>query len=339
VHNYPAPCGSLADRIKALRPGDTLRIKPGTYDIGEMRIGNLAGSSSRKISVKADEASRRPTLKGFLTLWRPKYVELSNLRFQATVPARGGLSYHCGVGWSVTNSEFFGANNTHAYWNLGIGGYQPGPPTPDGANDCANEPRAFTVAGNVFHHPNVEGSTKAIYHHIYAYFEGSSGTSGTISRNIFTGFRNGAGIKLGAANRLCAWNVRIEFNTFYDGVRAIVMEDDVRGIRFKGNLTDRIRGGGGASGPHLSVALGAVAATNPTNVISHTYAANNANPLKRIWGPVKEGPGVLANGGDNPYRSSGNPQFNSTNPSAANSFRPANPTAKQYGRYASGTYG
>ena len=288
VSNYPAPCGSLAEKIKTLAPGDTLRIKPGTYNIDKMRLDNIEGTADKRITVKADVPSDRPLLRGWLTLWRADYFTLDNLRFEATYTTTpvGGLSYHCGVGWTVSNSEFFGANNTHSYWNLGIGGYQPGAPTADGPNDCANEPRNFAVTGNTFHHPYTDGSTSAVYHHIYAYFEGSAGTSGTISRNVFAGFRNGAGIKLGAANPLCAWNVRVEFNTFYDGVRALVMEDDIRGIVVNGNLTDQIRGGGGTSGPNLPVALGNTVASNPSNVISHTYAANNTNPLQRIWGPV-----------------------------------------------------
>jgi hypothetical protein len=335
---FPVPCGSLGDRIRTLAPGDVLRIKPGVYDIDRIRIGNLTGAVDRRITVKADNPNDRPTIKGWLLMWRARYVSFENLRLQAAHATHGALSFHCGVGWTVANSELFGANATGAYWNLGIGGYQPGAPTPDSENDCRDEPRDFTITGNTFHHPYTDGSTSAIYHHIYSYFEGSTGTSGVISRNVFTGFTNGAGIKLGAAYPLAAWNVRVEFNTFHNGVRAIIMEDDVRGITFKGNLTDQIRGGGGMSGPNLSVALGAVAAANPSNVISHTYAANNTNPLQKIWGPVKEGPGVLQDGGDNAYRAGDDPQFNSTDPTVPGSFRPGNPQATAYGRYGSGSF-
>jgi hypothetical protein len=337
-----APCGSLGYKLRSLVAGDTLRIQPGTYEIGKMRIDNMPGTSGSKgrILITADDADNPPILDGWLSLWGADWVVLDNLIFYGTEttsnsggPA-GGLSYTCGTNNTVKNSEFYGANETASLWNLGIGGNKSG----SGAANCPNEPSGLTISNNIFRLPYTDGSTATIYHHIYAFFEGDAGTSATITRNIFHGFKNGAGIKIGTSSDNSGQNVTISFNTFYDGTRAILLEDLVKGTIINGNLIDKIVYAGSIN-PHIPVALGNVTAQTPENIISHTYAANNKNPNHLVFGPILNGmPGVLTDGGDNPYRAINNPNFNSTDPTVPGAFQPGNAAAQPYGVYGTGNF-
>jgi hypothetical protein len=346
-----APCGSLAAKIESLQPGDTLEIKPGTYDIGYSRLNDIHGTADKPITITASDPSQPPTLTGWLSLWSAQYVTLDHLRLQATWSASshggpaGALSYMCGVGWRVQNSEIFGADHTQAVWNLLINGKKAASaPSASSApsSECPGQPVGFVVSGNVFHNsyvpPTCTGDPK--WHHIYANFEGDADTGGTISRNLFVGNRCGAGIKLGTGDQTQprgARNVRIEYNTFYDGARAILLQNDIRGTTIVRNLTDRI------VFPYninrsIPVALGTVTAATPPNTIAHTFAANNLNQNGRVWGPVQSnGIGVLSDLCDNKFRSGDDPQWNSTDYTVANSFTPANATASKYGRFGHGT--
>jgi hypothetical protein len=345
VSAYRAPCGSLGIALRGLRANTVLKLQPGTYDIGKMRVDNVSGTAAQRVIIKAADTSRPPLLRGWLSLWSAHYVTLDHVQFQATEttsnnggPA-GGLSFTCGVGWAVTHSKFFGAKNTGSLWNLGIGGTAVTQPS-----GCVDEPRGFLVGGNTFKDAYVTPNdpSQSVYHHIYAFFEGTPGTSGSITRNLFVGARNGAGIKLGAPTKYAARNVRVTYNTFYNDLRAVVLEE-VKGTVLCGNLTDRIIGGGGLSGKNLSVALGATdPRANPRNTIAHTYAADNTNTHvpKLIWGPVlSDFPNAnLVNLGDNVIRSGGDPQWTSTNPDAAYTFTPTNSAAKPYGARGTGSF-
>jgi hypothetical protein len=345
VAAYAAPCGSLGLKLRALAANTVLKLQPGTYDIGKMRVDNIAGTAAQRITIQAADPSRPPLLRGWLSLWGAHYVTLDHMQFEATEttsnnggPA-GGLAMTCGYGWTVTNSKFFGANNTGSFWNFGINGTAVSNPA-----GCVDEPRNFLISGNTFTDPYVTPNdpSQSVYNHLYAFFEGTPGTSGVISRNVFVGAHNGAAIKLGTSSANAAQNVRVEFNTFYDSMRAILLEE-VKGTVVCGNLTDKIAGGGGMSGKNLSVALGATdPSATPANVISHTYAADNINthvPML-IWGPVLSAfPNAgLTDGGDNAIRTGDDPQWNSTDPAVAGAFTPANTAAKPYGARGTGAF-
>jgi hypothetical protein len=252
----------------------------------------------------------------------------------------------CGVGWTLQNSEFFGAEQTGSVANLLVDGRSQTPAAGDAF--CPDEPRDFSISYNSFHHPYIGctpgTSTDSIYHNIYANFEGDEGTGGTINNNILAGSTCGAGIKLGTgspARPQGAWGVTIQDNTFYNGVRAVVTQNDIRGTTFVGNLTDLIVYPHSIN-PHIPFALGNLAAATPPNTIAHTYAARNLNPNGLVWGPILDNqPGVLTDNGDNPFRSGDNPNFNCVDPTydatvgaapADKCFRPAdNNVANNYG--------
>src|SRR3954452_735209 len=346
-HFADSPCGSLGAKVKTLQPGDTLKLEPGTYDIGYLRLADIHGTSGSPITITASDTTQPPLLTGLLGLAGAQYVTLDHLRLDATwtSTAHGGpggaLSFTCGVGWRGQNSEIFGADQTQAVWNLLINGKKadtaPNPP----GSECAGEPAGFVVSGNVFHNsyvpPTCNDDPK--WHHIYANFEGDDNTGGTISRNLFYGNRCGAGIKLGTGDQTRtkgARNVDIEYNTFYDGARAILLQNDIRGTTIVRNLTDKI------VFPHsvnrsIPVALGTVTAATPPNTIAHTFAANNLNQNGRVWGAVQSNNvGVLSDLCDNKFRPGDDPQWNSTDYTVANSFTPANATAQKYGRFGHG---
>jgi hypothetical protein len=365
-------CGTLAATMLNLEAGDTLQLEPGTYEIGFFDLRNrstapvLDGQSDNPIVITAEDPANPPLLHGWIALWGVRYLTIDHIRFQAGWSASshggpgGGLAMLCGVGWKLQNSEFFGAADTGSVANLLVDGRGvTGTPGNDGA--CPGEPRGFSISYNSFHHPYIGctpgTSTDSIYHNIYANFEGTYdegtgvGSGGSIAHNIFEGFKCGAGIKLGTGSEsrpTGPWGVTIERNTFYDGVRAVVTQNDIRRTTFKRNLTDKIVYPRSIN-PHIPFALGNLPAFPApyTNTIAKTYAARNLNEDGLVWGPILDGlPGELTDNGDNLFRPGDDPAFNCVDPTWAATiavtgapeacFTPANSTvATNYGWTAS----
>ena len=124
-----------------------------------------------------------------------------------------------GRGWLVAGGEFFGGRATGAYANVAIG------------SGNYSQPQGFRFTANCVHGA---GRTKRENqdHNIYVNFIGSSGTSGSIDRNVIFDHPNGAGVKLGAGGQPGArgpWNVRVTNNTISNGGRQVLLHGNVRG--------------------------------------------------------------------------------------------------------------
>jgi len=307
-----------------LRPGDTLTIAPGTYDVGNLGVNTRLADMTGRITITAADPSRPPTLRGRVQLWKPRNVTLSNLRLEATLAGSPALSSVCGTGWEVRNSHIFGASKTGSYSNFTIAG---------NASDCPGEPRDFRVSENVFtdpytdptlhDHPDMSvRATAVIYHHIYATFNGTPGTGGVIERNVFVGNRNGAGVKLGnLKGELGPANVRVRFNSFYDGVWAVLLAYDSRNHVIEGNLVDRMRGG-------PKSAYGAAVAVSELTTVSNTVANNYGYNVQKNWADLKTGSTV-------------NEAANVLGPSPLYTgwlLQPTRPEAQPYGRWGTGAF-
>jgi hypothetical protein len=327
----------LRNAIEALRPGETLKIQPGTYDIDAMRI-DVKGTETNRVTVMAADPQRRPLLRGMTLMRGANYVTLLNLRFRAAVDHRPAVAFQCGVGWALVGSDASGASATGAFSNLNIDGTQPGGPSRDDGNECPDEPRDFRVHGNAFFDPytdpNLEGTGSGSYHNIYCNFEGTARTSGIIDRNLFVGMANGAGIKLGNSEEnggLGPWNVRVLSNTFVNGRSAIVVYGDVRRNEITGNLVAHMRGGPADTN---GVAVKVNTVPSPSNTIDHTYGFD----VTSIWESEHEDGSTLDAGPDNRVR--GNPDFdpNFDDPTGVDGLKPRAPAAQPYGRYGTGKY-
>jgi hypothetical protein len=213
--------------LQALRAGDTLQLAPGTYNTGFIRaIGMASGTAAAPITVTAQDPTQPPLLVGGLWLYSPTYLVLRHLRIQATAAASPALTVQGGVGWTVDSSEFWGARQTDAFANVvisGTGGY----------------PRGFVFSQNCLHDAAQSTRTSQTDHNLYVNFQGSSLTSGTITRNTMWNAPHGENIKLGdggLAGALGPWNVRVSNNTLATGGRQILLHANVRDNTVIGNL-------------------------------------------------------------------------------------------------------
>ena len=269
--------------VATLHAGDTLSLLPGTYDIGLARFyagpfpaprhGNLnSGKPTAPITIRAADPTQRPLLHGLLSFQGADYLTLDGLRVQADLAGQPALRMTDGVGWVVQNSEFFGARQTYALANVEIGG---------GLNPSRRgQPAHFAFIRNAVH--DASNAPRALYpdravnhteHNLYLYFAGSSGSGGTVSRNVIWGHPNGEGIKIGSGGAYAApgpWSVTVSYNTIADGGRQILLHGDVRYNVIKGNLLWRATQKFNTDPRTTQIYVHDV--TGKGNLITHNYA-------------------------------------------------------------------
>jgi hypothetical protein len=225
---------NLKALLQSLYPGDTLRLAPGAiFNTGYLSLyggavgGIRLGSSAAPITVTSADPSNPARIVGGLMLTRANYWRLSGLQFVATATGKSALYMSGGVGWSVTNSEFWGADRTGSYANVAIGG-----------TATYGSPSRFVFAGNCLHNAG-QTSRSNTDQNLYVSFAGSSGTSGGIARNIIWGSPNGSAIKLGnggSTGELGPWNVAITNNTLISNGRQLMITGNVRNNLIRSNL-------------------------------------------------------------------------------------------------------
>jgi hypothetical protein len=305
----PTGARSLAGRLQALRPGDTLVLGPGVYNAGYTRPNVWSGTSHSPIVVTASNPGRT-LIKGQLKLWDASYWQLRNLRIQATVKGSEALYMGGGRGWLVAGGEFFGGRATGAYANVAIGAGN------------YSQPQAFRFTANCVHGAG-RTARENQDHNIYVNFPGSSGTSGSIDHNVIFDHPNGVGIKIGAGgepNARGPWNVRVTSNTVSNGGRQILLHGNVRGNVIQGNLL-------AFSTKNFqklakTTAIYANMLTTRTNRINNNYVYASSFVA---WDPDHK----LVNAGDNRLR--GNPVFKGMGTCGA--YQQTAGPALAYGRY------
>jgi len=320
------PGVNLKAALIALKPGDTLALLPGVYRTGmvspppaTLAIGAdrkmHRGTPSARITVRAADPSKRPLILGELKLWGATYWTLDGLRVQAVDRTRDALYMGGGTGWTVKNSEFFGASVTNAYSNVTISSDSYG----------TGAPRGFMFTGNCVHDAG-RSTGRARYgtdHNIYVSYAGDRGSGGVISRNVIFNHANGVGIKLGNGGIPRApgpWNVQVAYNTIAQGGRQVFLHADVRGNTISRNILADSTQPFGVVKTTVSVYLNQVIGGG--NGFANNYATGSTmfsfGKSARI-------------GVDNVVRPS--PHFSG---SGCGGFRPTTPAAVGYGRYGSG---
>ncbi len=317
------PGADLRAAMIRLQPGDTLRLKPGTYRTGlvapspaSTRIATSRklhlGTASRRITVRAADPAHRPLVLGEIKLWGASYWTLDGLRVQAVDSGRDALYMGGGRGWVVRNSEFSGARRTGAYSNVTIGSDLYG----------TGAPRGFTFAANCVHDA-ARTARSNTDHNIYVTFAGRSGSGGVITRNVIFGHPNGAGIKIGnggAARAPGPWGVKVTYNTIAQGGRQIFLHGDVRGNQVARNLlatsTEPFHANPRTTTVYLNKVVGA----------GNAFGNNFASGASMFAFGAKARVGA-----ENAVRA--NPRFTS---GGCGGFHPAYAKATAYGRYGSG---
>jgi hypothetical protein len=244
------PDDDFAAAIAALRPGDTLRIAPGTYDIGSLGITVASGDRSHRITVTAADPTRPPLLRGALTLRKPNYWRLTYLRIQATdaVQHREALTMKGGEGWEVTNSEFFGAAQSGSFANVAISNFE--------LSDQSSTPKNWLFSNNCVHDAGrgtTPGHNQSTDHNVYVNASGHA--PGRITRNVMFNANSGENVKVGNGGDptlIGASDVRIEYNTLADAGRQVLIFGKVTNTRVWGNLLVHATAGNARVGVYLN---------------------------------------------------------------------------------------
>ncbi len=315
----------IESTLSRLCPGDTLQLPPGTFSTGYVRLvknsiyhgGIRPGTAALPITVTAQDPANPPLLLGGLQFTGADYWRISNLRVQATVANLSALYMNNGIGWVVSGCEFFGARQTNAMANVVISG-------------SGGQPSRFVFKGNRVHGAAKSTRADTTDHNIYVNFRGTTGSGGSIVRNVVWDTPHGAGIKLGnggAYNALGPRNVVVALNTIATSGRQILLHGNVSYLRIYGNLFYRATQRFVADTRTTQVYVHDV--TGIKNSIDYNYAYGSTlftyDPKKRAT--------YLKNRLSN--LAAYNPQFTSVGTTVlfAN-----NPAAKPYGAYGTGLW-
>src|SRR4051794_19955776 len=112
-----APWRTVAKGLTSLRAGDTLYIRGGTY-VENIQSPTISTGTATARIVVANYPGERPVIQGLLWLQRPSYWTLDgiNVTWNSANPSTDHMVKMInGVGWTVKNSEIWGA---HSYAGL-----------------------------------------------------------------------------------------------------------------------------------------------------------------------------------------------------------------------------
>ena len=300
---FAAPKRSVAQGLATLSPGDTLYLRGGTYVENITATAIRSGTPSAPISVR-NFPGERPVIKGLLWLKEASWWTLDgiNVTWNPANPSkRHMVKFTNGVGWTLKNSELWGARS---YAALLVAGTEAGLP--------AN----WRVTGNCIHDTYASNGTNQD-HLIYTNTGTNPGT-GVIERNLLFNARNGEGVKLGgpAPTLGGAANVTVRNNTIHNVAQGVLVGWQAHNIAISRNIIDI------AGGNYANIRGYQLDGSNVT-------AANNIGAHARAFLQNDPGYDAIRDAGGNRFPV--DPRFHSV--SGCDGFRPLNPVASAYGRY------
>lgn len=231
-----SPGDDLAAALRQLQPGDTLELEPGTYsDLSPgrpnpdvLRPALTPGVSGDPITVTAADPANPPLLVGMVQFDLASFWQISHLRVQGTVVATPGLVMNGGNGWTVSDSEIFGAADTGALANVAI----------QGSTAAQTMPTNWQFTGNCVHDGGNSPVTRpGMMHEIYVTAQGAA--YGQIVGNLLYNTPDGAAVKVGFGGQpgaLGASDIAITGNTMVNNGRQILVFGSVSGISITRNL-------------------------------------------------------------------------------------------------------
>jgi hypothetical protein len=294
------PWRTLKRSLTALRPGDRLYVRGGTYVERLKGFTIRPGTESAPITVAA-YPGERPVLRGLLWLSRPSFWRIDGLNVSWD-DATGLKNEHMvkltnGVGWSFRNAEVWGARS---YAALLV------------ASTLTGEPSAWRISGCWIHDTYASNDTNQ--DHLIYVNSGLSGSGGIIERNVLYHAPNGTGIKLGGPSAEAAGTARVtvRYNTIYAAAQSILVAWGSRDNTLHRNLLVRAAGSYGAIRGY------------------QLQGPNNAATENLVWEarlPILNDAGYegVWDGGGNLFP---------VDPWLDGDFAPLNPVAQDYGRYA-----
>ena len=330
VRPGPDAGARLSAAMRDLRAGDTLRIFPGTYQVGYLRpdLRLARGTATHPIRITAADPRHLPLLVGAFTFDQADWWQISKLRLQGAIPGRDSVTMDSGTGWQLVEDEISGASRTGAYANLTITKI-------DSGGLIRPVPTRWQVMGSCLHDAGTgPASAYGKLHQIYVNAVGDT-RGGLIARNVFVNTPMGAAVKLGNGGLPDApgpQGVQVANNTLYRNNLSVLMHGRVRANAVRGNLV--VGSGyrlhdGRTVGLYLNkLTLGPT--PTPTNRAGHNWFATTSIPLFDN-GSAR---GSLINEGDDLSR----PTTAFTNAVCGGSWTPTVPAARAYGRSAPTSY-
>lgn len=296
------PWATVAHAIASLSPGDTLYVRGGRY------VENITDTPVRPARPEAPilvaaYPGEQPLIEGLLWLRDPSWwtVDGINVTWNPKNPStRHMVKVTNGTGWTVRNSEFWGARS---YAALLVAGTRP------------SQPADWTVSGNCFHDTHRSNNTNQ--DHLIYVNTGLTAGSGTIERNLLFNASNGTGVKLGGPDVSGgAANVTVRNNTIHNTAQNVLVAGESHSNTIHGNIFSAV-------GPGYSSVRGYQLRGRDNKM--HDNLAHGARSI--LLNDQGYGGVVDAGGNVHPV----DPRFDDT---GCRGFHPLNPEAASYGRYA-----
>ena len=217
-----APWGTVAHGLASLGPGDTLYLRGGRYVENITQTAIRPATPSAPILV-AGYPGEQPVIEGLLWLRDPSWWILD--RVNVTWNPRNPSTRHMvkitnGVGWTVRDSELWGARS---YAALLVAGTIPG------------QPADWTVSGNCIH--DTYRANDVNQDHLVYVNTGVASGRGTIQRNLLFNATNGMGVKLGGSDVTGgSANVAVLRNTIHNTAQSVLVAGDSHDNSIVGNI-------------------------------------------------------------------------------------------------------
>lgn len=224
-----APWGTVAHGLASLAPGDTLYLRGGRY------VENITGTAIRPATpsapiLVAGYPGEQPLIEGLLWLRDPSWWTLDRITVTwnpGNPSTRHMVKITNGVGWTVRNSEFWGARSYAALLVAGT---------------VRDQPADWTVTGNCIH--DTYRSNDVNQDHLIYVNTGVASGRGTIERNVLFNATNGMGVKLGGSDVTGgSAHVTVTRNTIHNTSQSVLVAGDSHDNSIVGNILSAVGAG------------------------------------------------------------------------------------------------
>jgi hypothetical protein len=213
------PWRTLGEALPALKPGDLLYVRGGSYRERVVKLKIRLGAPGARIVVQAFPGER-PVVRGLVWLRRPSYWTFDGINVTwdpaENRPYQQMVKVNGGVGWTWRNSEVWGARS---YADFVVTGSTPG------------EPADWSLRGNCFH--NSRARSEGRWHTSLSVGDVTPGSGpGLVARNLFWSESAGRNITLGQG----PVRIVLRYNTLYGAAVPVVLAGKGRGLTIDRNI-------------------------------------------------------------------------------------------------------
>ena len=297
------PRANLRSALRALRAGDVLLLRGGTYS-DKVHV-TVSPGTARAPVVVARYPGERPVIRGLFWVTAPSHYTFYGIN--VTWSRANSSSEHLvkltnGVGWTFTHAEVWGA---HSYAGFLVAGTRHG------------RPSNWTISDSCIHDTYPTHGTNQD-HLIYANTGVNSGR-GRIVHDLLFNASNGEGVKIaGARKGLGSSNITVARSTIYNTAQSVLVGYSSHNTVIARNILSLV-------------------ARHNGNIRGYELTGKNNRAMQNVGYDAR----ALIdnyNGGVGVRDAGGNlfpldPKFNDTN--SCHGFRPTRPGLSGYGRWSS----